>query len=859
MIFKKIFFASLPILLTIGNVPNIMSQKTVSTLSNDYLQNEIINDIKNYDSINDTTLDTSIVFKQKTLKQLFTLNIETSWKRWENNYTYNYTNQINFDFKNKIAHVNIFPKELSYTFKDPDPKWCDPVGAKWNDKTKKIHIKNGPYELTSQINDLSTWFGKQFSVNFKQDSSNWIDDDIIVSYPNHNYLTHQIRMYISGFYQKQGFNKTVIIKKIDNKNIVKSFLTFTQPKFSNNGLVWDQKSILENNQIFSFSENFKILKTIWYAKYLIKYISNIIDLYTVNNAWINNNISLESLQENIEKLKLLKFKNYNDLVNLKKSLDNNTFYKIDGDYSHKLKELNQSLIDNNLINDEQLITLDNANDFYETIILFFRNNKISVDCYINNIKTNILIWDQDKFCNFFESININNINLLKIDFRSINILYSTKEIQSKEINDNWTINETDYSQDWFNHLSFTILYRYNALNFNSQINQINTNGIILDLNDYVSNIIGTGKLINKVENNKIIDQWKNKILQNLNNIFENKALNIFSNIYSICESNKQRLINCFSLENLRDAANILNINFENNWFNFTPNNYQGVFYAILEIKNWKFIDQTNGDFQASFKQDFIKKINGKYTNIVEIKINNKIRSDSAFFLCKLRTNKVIFEIYNNLVKLAITNNEEITNYISQWTSQVTDISNWTVEKNNSEKRLFLKKIFHHNVKLKNDFYFNPKKVMIKIDLSKNKIPIDKNNNQWIQDLYLHPILNYLKINDLQKENKINFLIKNNDLLIQNNEENKLNINVDLDKFLRFFYVDNLSNNFEYLQQQKNLWDEKIRTFEINHSISYSQFFYWILILLTTIPIIFVLILILVIVKKYKILYKKDYD
>ncbi len=860
MIFRNIFLATLPILLTISNVPNIITKQTIiSKSSNNSLQNEIINDIQNYNSIDDTTLDTSIIFKQKTLKQLFTLNIETSWKRWESNYTYNYTNQINFDFKNKIAHVNIFPKEFSYTFKDPDPNWCDPVGARWNNKTKTIKNKNGPYELASPINNLSTWYGKQFSTNFKQTSTDWIDDDITVAYPNHNYYTHQIRMYISGFYQKQGFDKTIIIKNVNNKNIIRSFLTFNRLEFSNNGLVWNEDSIIANNQIFKFSENFEILKTLSYAKYLIEYLTNFINLNFINNTWVNNEISLESLEKNIENIKLLKFKNYDDLINLKKSLDNNNNYEINGDYNAQLNNLNQSLITNNLINHQQLINLENADDFYETIILFFRNNKIFVNCNINNVEYKILIWDQYRFCNFFESINIDNINLLKIDIKSINIIYSSEEVQSKEINDDWFIDATDYSENWFNNLSFTILYRYNALNIGSQIKHINTNGIILDLNDYVSNIVGTGELVNKVENNKIINTWKNQILKKLNELFDQKNNSIFSNIYSICESNKQNLIELFGIENLRNAANDLQINFENNWFNYIPNNYQGVFYAILEIKNWKFIDQTNGDFQDNFKQNFIKNINENFLNIVEIKSKDNIRCDNGFFLCKLRTNKVIFDLYNNLVKLNITNYDEINNYFLQWNNQVSDSNNWTIQKTNTEKRLFLKKIIHHNTKLINNTYSNPRNINIKIDLSKNKIPINKNNNQWIHDLYFHPILNYLKNKDIQKRNKINLLFKDNNLSIQNEKDNILDIDVDLKDFLKFFYIDKLSDNFNNLQQQKKSWDSKIQAFETNNSISYCRYSYWIIILLITIPVFFILILILIIFKKYKNSFKKDYD
>ena len=100
---------------------------------------------------------------------------------------------------------------------------------------------------------------------------------------------------------------------------------------------------------------------------------------------------------------------------------NNRKYKLIGNYNTNLLNLNISLIKNNLINEQQQINLNNVNDFYQTLILYFKNIDIIANLSINGQYFNIPIWTNNHFYNFLNDVKITNTNLLNISFESITI------------------------------------------------------------------------------------------------------------------------------------------------------------------------------------------------------------------------------------------------------------------------------------------------------------------------------------------------------------------------------------------------------------------------------------------------------
>ena len=755
------------------------------------LNSLIVNDIKNINSLIDNDYYTRIHFIQKTLKQIKVLGWVTNWKKWENVSTKDFNNTINLDLDNKLVTFNLFPEEFEYTYFDPDPFWCDPHGAKWNNKTHNIKI-NYKKSHKEKLQTKNTWYGTEYNASLNIRTSDEIDDNINLAYPPHNYFTHSILMYINGTYRIEGISKNLVIKKINNDNIIKSFIQINKPYISNNYLVWNEESIAKCNDIFSFNDNMKIIKTLSYANEIIDWLEQFIANNTINGLWNNKTFNLFEIEEYIDQINNLKFRDYQDLFNLKNSIMNNRKYKLIGNYNTNLLNLNINLIKNNLINDQQQINLNNVNDFYQTLILYFKNIDIIANLSINGQYFNIPIWTNNHFYNFLNDVKITNTNLLNISFESITI----KDISPE----NSIITSNDIVIDdkqLLSNFNFSIMYRYNALNIDTNIIDKNfKNSILLNINKYVSELVGTGKNINGYEHNYILN--KQELLKYTNNLFNN--VNVFDEIIDITLSNKEKIENMFG-DSFIFACKKLNAN---DIFEFKPDNYKGEFYAIMKISNWMFNDGTNGDYTASFKNKFYD-IMRKNNCIVELP-RDKIIDANGYFLCRFRTNKIIFNQKENRYTLDTIDHNYINQQLNKWFINIANSDNWKIQYcNETNIGFFITRKIQY-IKIWNIKHNEIKniKIKVKIDLSNNASPFKNQKNQFILDIKNSPLF---QLGNIDLEN-IQINTKDGYAYLSDKNQGYLTCEFNLFDLYNNFYNKHIENIYSNIKTFLTEWEHQ---------------------------------------------------
>ncbi len=840
--FRNFLLGSIVPLLVFHSFPVANIAKTNQEQKNNHLENLIIDDIKNIDDSLNDSLITRIIFEQNTLKQLFVLGWQTNWKRWLTYTKHDFNNEIEIDITNKKVKFNLFPNSFTQTYIDPDPKWCDPYGARWNNKTREIKI-DYTKSVVQDLNSTSEWFGNEYSAHLKINKSSRYDHKQTIAYPTHNYFTHFVRMFVGGDYWIEPIEKNILIKEITNEKIFENIIQFNRPEFSNNNLVWNSTTINEISPIFSFNENLYILKTLAIAVDTKAYLESILKKYTINNVWTHPTISEKCIKENINKIENLSFNSYKDLIDLKNNLMNGTEYYINGDYNDELQLLNTNFINGKLISEEFSITLDNVSDFYNTIILFLKNNKISAKCNINNEEKTLIIWENGSFINLLKQVEISNINLLNLEFKQIDIEYIAKH-NSKQINSNMTIDNVNYLSS----LNFDILYRSNAINFNSEINDdfIN-NGLMLNINKYVSEIVGTE--LNGLTKNLITDEGKKIILKQLNEmLINNKNKSIFTNILDISKNNEEYIINKFG-SNLVNAAKKLGIS-KQELIDFVPNNYDGFFYAIIEIQNWLFMDNTDGDFTKEFKDNFYKTFINDNNVLSEIKVKSNQRDDSGYFLCKFRTNKIIFDIKHSKNVLDIQNIDEVYEQIIHWYNLLSNSSNWQKEYISKTKNSFLYKTYINNIKYSHKSIDEIKDINLKISFSleKNASPYFDQENQFYYDMKNSPLLDRIKYDT--KKTKIHFC--ENRAYLVNDKNNLFTGYINLFDFINYFYDEKLDEIAILINNLSQHWIDEIEKINnIDYEIK-KEINPWPLII-TTISglLLFVIIVMLIKYKKRK--------
>lgn len=853
---KKILIAfilgllSIPsVLLPTLSINRIIYQNNKSVEKDiDNLNDLIIEDINNLKINNSIYSDTSINFFTKTFKELFAMGFRVDQKKWTTKNEYKMINKINIDFNNKIASVDLY-NDFNHIFKDPDPYWHDTsIGATWNEKQRMIIP--GKVKLEVPITTKSNyWFGDVNSFQLKSPVDNkWMSDNLTLAYPDHNYWFHRITMKNNGFYVRNGIDKEYNVLNITNNSFFDSFININKMNASDNGLVWNERSIKKERSIFEFNNNLNTLKTLNIANDILKELKSfVINNTGINDSWLNNNITKENVELFINEINEYNYTSAFDIKNRYNILmdeKDSKFIHSNNNYCYEINKLTSNLINSKLINNKMVIDYKIANEIYNISLCYFKQNKITANIIINDINTlKIDIWNGNQFLDFFKQIPtiLQKNNVLKVEFDNIGIDYISNINSNGIYNESLSLN-TESNPSIFNRLSWIMYYRYNALNISIDIINENKykNGILLNLNKYVSELIGTGNNGNShSENSFINNDIKNMIIDQLNiSLFDEK---IFNDLFDLSTIDGNTIMNKFYQKDLELLFNKFNLSFNDNCFEYNPNNYDGYFYGIGIINNWNFKDGTSGDFEFNFKDNLLKEINSFSYNMQEIEPKTRdIKSgwdNNGYFLLKMRTNKVMFDMYDNKYIVSIKNVKELNSDIIKWTNYIDNKDNWITER----ITYVVDNLFNNKKYTKNKYYLKDAanysnedikefKANINIDSSLFPSINSKDNLQLFLDLFNNPIWQFIKEKEPLLFNKDSLLpndnfynkyeIKNinNFCYVTNINKEYLSINISLFDFIKIYYNKELINIVDKNIVHYSEWAEEI-TKEENLSVS----------------------------------------
>lgn len=785
--------SSLPAITGVDTIIQNATTRTNHTNDNVLINQDINTDIKNYNISTPLFLNSEVEIKNHVLKELFTLQIRTLQYKTVLYKKYGSKNKINIDLKNMKASVQAY-NQFEHRYYDPNPEWCDPTYAsRWEDRYRQI--KPRTKNLVSNIKIAKKGFANEYSFGFNSKQNDWTGDKHTLAYPDHNYLIYRITYYNDAYFRELAINKQFKFYEVDSNKIISNFIEFKNIPRSNNGLIWNENTKKLINDRFTFNNNLVNLKTLSLASEIVQKINNNLQTYQYDNQFTK-----QLLQSYLNDLTNLKFTNYKMLKNLDNYISNpneNKVVTLYGNFSHNLESLNASLTNTGFFeNKDQAINISNALSYYRMVISFLKHNDIEAEIIVNDSPLKIKIWQNNQFISILDQLkNYPNLNYLKVNFSSINNIFKGDLNNLGYFFSSSEITDTNI----LNNYNFDIFYRSDALNINNQINSVLSNdGLILNTNRYVSELVGTGKHIgNGIENNYINPDTKIKLIQLLADVIKIPTTHL--NLYDIATNDLNLLRKEVDVVSLAKAMIKFNIN-PNDKVIFSPSNIDGKFYSIIKIKNWQFSDGTDGDFSNMFKNAFIGSINDRNLNIIELKPNTKTFNTNGYFLLKLKTNRVQFSISDNLYDVQINNSNQISEHATTtFKNTLYKKNNWILQKINKTDRLFLvtneftknKVSFdatENNLKallFKNNYLFDAKHFTFpKTGNDLQQVYKDILNNPIIKMKYVTDMLFKINDNKLQPTKLFNeiFEIKSNNNKYQLVSKNKSNLQMNLSIF-----------------------------------------------------------------------------
>jgi len=793
----------------------ILTKKIIPDYSN-----LILKDIHDLVLNNKILLEPKIQFAEKTKKTMRVIVVNVDFGSWDQTTIKDATFEINLDLINQLASGSLFGN-FKHTYTDPAPKWNDPIGARWNPRTKTINCPKISFE--SKINDdLETWYGKSqfFDINFPGDKS-WNNLGFII-YSDHKYFAYEIKMSKKPVFKKLPYEKRFKLQKITNNNFLPALIEFKKPKINNDGDIWNKKTIHKNLTSFDFNSTFSQLKLLNEGFNATKYLKKFIEKNeSLNGEWNNIFIDKETILETIDNLENFKF---SKLTDIKKMIEtalnkkNSEVYLPTYDSIFMISELRNILQENKLIR-ITLPTLKLFNEVYETAINYFFNNKIQINYDLNNEKIKLNLWNGIEFdkLNLTSFKNHPNLNLNHFLTNNIEINYIGDVKKNCYYNDSKLIKRNLKDEILFSKFDFDLLYRENAKNLFYELNNSQIlNGIILELNESISALVGTGiKYGNGTSKNEIItENIKLQILNSLNSLI-NKENKLFDKIYSFSEENISDVNSFFQRQSLIDAYLELHLNFNEEKPLFNPNNYDGRFYEIFTIKNWRYSDQTNGDFSPKFINKFFEIFNYANINLWELEPKlrqiNGIYDSTGYFLVKLNTNLNI----QNLPKenLIIENFQELISKIKMQYLTIYKKENWKkVSKEQIVKNNFFlntnydvnKYIFINEDLLGNNTKFRIKIKNFKID------SFSKSEQEFLTTLQNNPIIDFL---DYPVSSLFNQVFEND--ILQTLKPTKLFYeNYQINNFENYYSITNKNNNFLIMNLTLNELKTNFKSYQI---------------------------------------------
>lgn len=566
-----------------------------------------------------------------------------------------------------------------------------------------------------------------------------IPEEIITTY--NSYFVNKNKSKLNNIYKYKGIANLIANKlRLDPKYGI---------KFKNSKQVYKNGDENKIGLKFKFDENFiNGIKEIKKINELIKQMRDPED-NELKNLLINFKIDYEEAKKIFE---LKKEKNkYLDKIQNFDSTNDKLILKI-----QKIINDSNKGLDEDMINFYHELP-DLVDDLLEQVT-------IKADVRYSNgatIKTNLFELGKFKFIdiddvkyNTQENISNNKVEIFisNIDFE--NQIYKSEninEIDYSELLNEYGVNNTLIGNA--NSLTYQLYYRKNFKN----INHVNLNKFDFKIDSTIDNygFLATDYFNNFLENTKK-DLIKSTLQNNLNSSIGNL----------IIDSKEIELINQKSISENKEFSQNLNQLVNDYKIDLSPNNKNGVFYAIVKIKNSNDLNF----FEAKNNSEI-------YPNNLWFLKQDDLNLNIRYYLVKLSASKKIINIDDFDIQFNL--NENQINFISE--------NNKTI-----------------NLNLENDEFGN-------ISKSQNlKIP----NNKYLE----------IKFDNESSRSLINkielCLIKANILL----NTNKSFFNYDKNSFyLEIFEINNLKSKNKFNLQldsiNKNL-DEKI--IEINYKLNGDQ-------------------------------------
>ncbi len=593
---KKIFLCiTIPFTVIAGSTGTIIGALKITNpkeyrTNNDYKDrtHEIIEDIKNTNYM-EKIFKNELEVMDEQKKSLHILGIFADnhvIKRKEKYYS---NHNIDVDLDTKTISTEISFDEVTFTWHDLMYNMFGDF-VKTKDYTFKIQPKSKLFSSNLEILEKNK-IVDVYKYKFKDDKYEFYNS---LKWTKLFYTFYQIYIKSDIYYRYNISDEFNYIIKCNINNIFKKFTEIKS--LPNSNITYNMQQI-KSMKLIRFNKDFSTLFELNKIEKIYSEITNKKDLSE------NEKLFIDELEQ-------YKFSSYEDVYN------RYLFLKETGE----LKKCSEFVSFNSRI--EKLISnlqLDVNYEFnykfwnflYELIKNYFISNEITLNCLLNGKNIEINIWKNKNFVNIFEQLP----NELQ-ENRNIQELYVKNFINKIDKNNffiydqnNLEINET-----------FKINYRWNAKNRNILFNEINTNGIVLNTNKLLSEIIYEDKIKNS-----------SSILNILNKTITNE--HFFDNIELISEQNWKQISKYIDINKFNDFFKLRS---SKNEFNFNIDDSKGIMYCIVEVKNISYTDGTSGDFLEWTNLKLLENLNKKHNNIFYIDSYN----NSNFYVIKLITNKI---------------------------------------------------------------------------------------------------------------------------------------------------------------------------------------------------------------------------
>ena len=479
-------------------------------------------------------------------------------------------------------------------------------------------------------------------------------------------------------------------------------------------------------------------------------------------------------------------------------------------------------------------------------------NKLSLS-YEGNIKNNIILNSNPNVGNYYANYYINNNNNIRNSMerinKNINNSINNIFIEKHKRNENIFKNR-NYSMKSYNDKNIENINKNTNNNkiqvYHSFLNQI-FNEKLIDINKYTvfNNLLKNNNLeilnLFEIFLNDVIN--KNELVLNLNSIYEKKFKsksikiklnplnqenelddNLIEKDNNLDESYKEVMYKkLLEIELFRNESEIIRqlIKYENE-------------YMINALKNYK----KNNDF--NYLKTEVQNAIIRYKNKISL-IHKPYSNNNLINSINVKKNFQRFEKRHNSspqgshneIKPKIIKNEN-KRY------QIFDILNQNNQNNNKkDKNKKISNKIKNDIKLKLnkfnkiifDLILNQNDLVLKLNeiykSKENKIKINENLNLEIQNFIVKELINYIKVNNFEIEEK--YIIETFNKLINNEKEALFKIyknfetNKDFNKFIKeiYFFIkpfifskmnSNSSNNSSLEEKINNINDKSIKNF-----------------------------------------------